>query len=99
MKTDMFFMKVLTTESPYFQIVRGNFRYEDAVMAKADELKRDASVQKIVIKKRKASKPFILDGKPADESLKIETKPSDRISGHGPGQLLQKTQQLHRERK
>ena len=52
MKTDMFFMKVLTTESPYFQIVRGNFRYEDAVMAKADELKRDASVQKIVIKKR-----------------------------------------------
>ena len=52
MKTDMFFMKVLTTEIPYFQIVRGNFRYEDAVMAKADELKRDASVQKIVIKKR-----------------------------------------------
>ena len=52
MKTDMYFMKVLTTESPYFQIVRGNFRYEDAVMAKADELKRDASVQKIVIKKR-----------------------------------------------
>ena len=52
MKTDMFFMKVLTTESPYFQIVRGNFRYEDAVMAKAEELKRDATVQKIVIKKR-----------------------------------------------
>lgn len=52
MKTDMFFMKVLTTESPYFQIVRGNFRYADAVMAKADELKRDATVQKIVIKKR-----------------------------------------------
>ena len=52
MKTDMFFMKVLTTESPYFQIVRGNFRYADAVMAKADELKRNATVQKIVIKKR-----------------------------------------------
>ena len=52
MKTDMFFMKVLTTESPYFQIVRGNFRYEDAVMAKAEELKHDATVQKIVIKKR-----------------------------------------------
>ena len=52
MKTDMFFMKVLTTESPYFQIVRGNFRYEDAVMKKADELKQDSKVQKIVIKKR-----------------------------------------------
>ena len=52
MKTDMYFMKILTTESPYFQIVRGNFRYEDAVMAKADELKQDATVQKIVIKKR-----------------------------------------------
>ena len=52
MKNDMFFLKVLTTESPYYQIVRGNFRYEDAVMAKADELKRDTLVQKIVIKKR-----------------------------------------------
>lgn len=52
MKTDMFFMKVLTTESPYFQIVRGNFRYADAVMQKADELKQDSKVQKIVIKKR-----------------------------------------------
>ena len=52
MKTDMYFMKILTTESPYFQIVRGNFRYEDAVMAKADELKQDSTVQKIVIKKR-----------------------------------------------
>ena len=52
MKTDMFFMKVLTTESPYFQIVRGNFRYESAVMQKANELKQDATVQKIVIKKR-----------------------------------------------
>ena len=52
MKTDMFFMKVLTTESPYFQIVRGNFRYADAVMQKADELKQDSKVQKIIIKKR-----------------------------------------------
>ena len=52
MKTDMYFMKVLTTESPYFQIVRGNFRYESAVMQKADELKQDSRVQKIVIKKR-----------------------------------------------
>ena len=52
MKTDMFFMKILTTESPYYQIVRGNFRYEDAVMQKADELKQDGTVQKIVIKKR-----------------------------------------------
>ena len=52
MKTDMFFLKVLTTESPYYQIVRGNFRYEDAAMAKADELKQDSTVQKIVIKKR-----------------------------------------------
>ena len=52
MKNDMFFLKVLTTESPYYQIVRGNFRYEDAAMAKADELKQDATVQKIVIKKR-----------------------------------------------
>lgn len=52
MKTDMYFMKILTTESPYFQIVRGNFRYEDAVMAKADELKQDSTVQKIVVKKR-----------------------------------------------
>ena len=52
MKTDMFFMKILTTESPYYQIVRGNFRYEDAVMKKADELKQDSTVQKIVIKKR-----------------------------------------------
>lgn len=52
MKTDMFFMKILTTESPYYQIVRGNFRYEDAVMKKADELKHDATVQKIIIKKR-----------------------------------------------
>ena len=54
MKTDMYFMKVLTSESPYYQIVRGNFRYEDAVMAKADELKRDATTQKIVIKKRES---------------------------------------------
>ena len=52
MKNDMYFMKVLTTESPYFQIVRGNFRYADAVMQKADELKQDSKVQKIVIKKR-----------------------------------------------
>ena len=52
MKTDMYFMKVLTTESPYFQIIRGNFRYADAVMQKANELKQDATVQKIVIKKR-----------------------------------------------
>ena len=52
MKTDMYFMKVLTTESPYYQIVRGNFRYADAVMQKADELKQDSRVQKIVIKKR-----------------------------------------------
>lgn len=52
MKTDMFFMKVLTTESPYYQIIRGNFRYETAVMQKADELKQDSRVQKIVIKKR-----------------------------------------------
>lgn len=52
MKTDMYFMKVLTTESPYYQIVRGNFRYEDAVMQKADELKRDVTVKKIIIKKR-----------------------------------------------
>ena len=52
MKTDMFFMKILTTESPYFQIVRGNFRYADAVMQKADELKQDSKVQKIIIKKR-----------------------------------------------
>lgn len=52
MKTDMYFMKILTTESPYYQIVRGNFRYADAVMQKADELKQDSRVQKIVIKKR-----------------------------------------------
>jgi hypothetical protein len=52
MKTDMFFMKILTTESPYYQIVRGNYRYEEAVMAKADELKQDKRVQKIIIKKR-----------------------------------------------
>lgn len=52
MKTDMYFMKIMTTESPYYQIVRGNFRYESAVMEKADELKRDATVKKIIIKKR-----------------------------------------------
>ena len=45
-------MKVLTTESPYFQIVSGNFRYADAVMQKAEELKQDATVQQIVVKKR-----------------------------------------------
>ena len=52
MKNDMFFLKVLTTESPYYQIVRGNFRYEDAAMAKADELKQDSKDQKIIIEKR-----------------------------------------------
>ena len=52
MKNDLYLMKILTTESPYYQIVRGNFRYLDAVMAKADELKMNATVQKIVIKKR-----------------------------------------------
>ena len=52
MKTDMYFMKILTTESPYFQIVRGHWRHEDAVMAKVEELKQDATVQQIVIKKR-----------------------------------------------
>lgn len=54
MKNDMFFMKVLTTASPYYQIVRGNFRYADAVMQKAEELKQDTTVQKIVIKKRES---------------------------------------------
>ena len=48
----IYMMKFLSDASPYYQIVRGNFRYLDAAMQKADELKRDASVQKIVIKKR-----------------------------------------------
>ena len=52
MKNDLYLMKILTTESPYYQIVRGNFRYLDAAMAKADELKQDSRVQKIVVKKR-----------------------------------------------
>lgn len=52
MKNDLYMMKFLSTESPYYQIVRGNFRYADAVMQKAEELKQDSRVQKIVIKKR-----------------------------------------------
>lgn len=56
MKTDMYFMKIMTTASPYFQIVRGHWRYKDAVMQKAEELKQDATVQQIVIKKRDNSR-------------------------------------------
>ena len=48
----IYMMKFLSDASPYYQIVRGNFRYLDAVMQKADELKQDPSVQKIEIRKR-----------------------------------------------
>ena len=49
---DLFMMKFLSTESPYYQIVRGNFRYFDAAMEKADELKKDPTIKKIEIRKR-----------------------------------------------
>lgn len=48
----IYMMKFLSDASPYYQIVRGNYRYLDAAMEKADELKQDATVEKIEIRKR-----------------------------------------------
>ena len=48
----IYMMKFLSDASPYYQIVRGNYRYLDAAMGKADELKQDATVEKIEIRKR-----------------------------------------------
>ena len=48
----IYMMKFLSDASPYYQIVRGNYRYLDAAMEKAEALKQDATVEKIEIRKR-----------------------------------------------
>ena len=51
-KNDLYMLKFRSSESPYYQIVRGNFRYLGAAMDKANELKQDDTVQNIEIRKR-----------------------------------------------
>lgn len=53
----LYIMKYLTTESPYFQIYRGNFRQEESALAKAEEMKKDPTMLQIIIKKRITSEP------------------------------------------
>ena len=48
----IYMMKFLSDASPYYQMVRENYRYLDAAMEKAEELKQDATVEKIEIRKR-----------------------------------------------
>ena len=52
MKNDLYMMKFLSTESPYYQIVRGNFRFYESALEKANELKQDPTILKIEIRKR-----------------------------------------------
>ncbi len=52
MKGEIYMMKYLSDASPYYQIVRGNFRYQEAALEKAEELKQDPTVEKIESRKR-----------------------------------------------
>lgn len=51
-KNDLYMLKYRATTSPYYQIVRGNFRYLAAAMEKANELKQDETIQNIEVRKR-----------------------------------------------